>query len=155
MTFRITGLPAEPFMPLFDLPDDALGAHDARRLIADDRPPGYPCRISLTDARPGDTMLLVNYEHHAVRSPYRMRFAVFVREGEERFDAVDRVPEQLRSRTLAVRAFDSNAMMIDSRLVEGVQLADSLGRLLSDPRADYIHIHYAAAGCYAACAVRG
>jgi len=155
MTFRITGLPAEHFMPLFDLPDEALAEHDAKRLIADDRTPGYPCRISLTDARQGDTMLLVNYEHHAVRSPYRMRFAVFVREGEERFDAVDQVPEQLLIRTLAVRAFDTNSMMINSRLVEGTLLADSLEWLLGDPRADYIHIHYAAAGCYAACAVRG
>jgi hypothetical protein len=42
MGFRITGLPAEPFAELFDLPDDALAARGAVRRIADDRRPGYP-----------------------------------------------------------------------------------------------------------------
>src|SRR5580658_8901885 len=109
MSFRITGLPAEPFAPLFALPDEALAARGAVRQIADNRSPGYPCRVSLTDSRPGDELLLVNYEHHPVASPYRMRFAIYVRKGEETCDAVDRVPEQLRIRMLAVRAFDASA----------------------------------------------
>ena len=87
-----------------DLTDAELAAHGAVRRKADGP---SPCRISLTDATPGDEVILTNYEHHAVASPYRMRFAVYVREGERRFDAVDRVPEQLRSRTLAVRGFDA------------------------------------------------
>lgn len=108
MTFRITGLPAEPFAHLFALPDSQLAAHGARRKIADGP---HPCRISLTDAAPGDEVILVNHEHHAVASPYRMRFAIYVRPGEETFDAVDTVPDQLRRRTLAVRGFDSQGMM--------------------------------------------
>src|SRR5215470_8086479 len=104
MSFRITGLPAADFTPLFDLTDGELAAQGAVRRIADGRTPGYPCRVSLTDSRAGDELLLVNYEHHAVASPYRMRFAIYVRRGEETYDAVDEVPEQLRQRTLAVRA---------------------------------------------------
>ena len=106
MSFRITGLPAEDFAPLFDLSEAELATRGAMRRIAEARNPGTPCRISLTDAQVGEELLLVNYEHHPVASPYRMRFAVFVRKGEERYDAVDRVPEQLRLRTLAVRSFD-------------------------------------------------
>ena len=79
--FRIQGLPAEPFAPLFDMPDWALEKHGAVRRIADKA--GYPCRISLTDAKAGDELILVNYEHHAVASPYRMRFAIYVRKGEQ------------------------------------------------------------------------
>jgi hypothetical protein len=150
MSFRITGLPAEPFAPLFALPDEALAAHDAVRQIADDRSPGYPCRISLTDSRPGDELLLVNYEHHPVASPYRMRFAVYVRRGEETFEAVDEIPEQLRIRTLAIRAFDSKAMMVGWELVEGRDLEAGIERRFADPRAVYLHLHYAAPGCYAA-----
>src|SRR5262249_47947296 len=104
MSFRITGLPAQEFRPLFDLSDEELAARAAVRRIADARQPGTPCRVSLTDAQPGDELLLVNYEHHPVASPYRMRFAIFVRRGEETFDAIDAVPEQLRIRTLAVRS---------------------------------------------------
>ena len=154
MTFRITGLPAERFSHLFALSDEELKAQGVVRRIADERTPGYPCRISLTDAQPGDTLLLVSYEHHAVDSPYRMRFAIFVREGEETFDAVDQVPEQLRLRTLAVRAFDRDAMLIGSELIDGQELERAIERLFADFRARYLHIHFAAPGCYAARVVR-
>jgi hypothetical protein len=150
MSFRITGLPAEKFSSLFDLSDAELAARGAIRRVADARTPGYPCRISLTDARPGDELLLINYEHHAVESPYRMRFAIFVRRGEETYDAVDRVPEQLRSRMLAVRAFDADAMLVGWELIDGRELEAAVDRLFADPRAAYIHIHFAAPGCYAA-----
>ena len=89
MHFRIRGLAAEHFAPLFAMSDAALAERGAVRRIADAREPGYPCRISLTDSKAGDELILVNYEHHAVASPYRMRFAVYVRRGEETFDAVD------------------------------------------------------------------
>lgn len=147
MSFRITGLPAEPFAPLFDLSDDALSARGAVRRIADG---AYPCRISLTDSAPGDELILLNYEHHRVASPYRMRFAIYVRRGEETYDATDAVPEQLRSRTLAARSFDGDGMMVDRELVEGRDLETAIGRLFADSRAAYLHLHYAAAGCYAA-----
>ena len=154
MSFRITGLPAEHFAPLFDLSDTELEVHGAVRRIADARVPGYPCRVSLTDSRPGDELLLVNYEHHPVASPYRMRFAVYVRRGEETYDAIGEVPEQLRTRTLAVRSFDAGAMMLAWDLVDGRHLIGGLERLLDDRRAAYVHIHFAAAGCYAARAER-
>jgi len=147
MNFRITGLPADQFAPLFTLSDAELAANGAVRCVADGN---YPCRISLTDSVPGDELILVNYEHHPVDSPYRMRFAIYVRKNEETFDALDEVPEQLRTRTLAVRAFDKDAMMVGRELVEGNQLEESIERLFADPRAAYLHIHFAAPGCYAA-----
>jgi len=150
MHFRIRGLPAEQFAPLFGLSDDELAEKGAVRRIADARDPGYPCRVSLTDSKPGDELILVNYEHHAVASPYRMRFAIFVRRGEETFDAIDQVPEQLRKRMLAVRAFDADAMMVGFELTDGQKLENALARLFADPRAAYLHVHFAAPGCYAA-----
>jgi hypothetical protein len=150
MSFRITGLPAERFSHLFALSDEDLAAHGAVRQIADDRTLGYPCRVSLTDSQPGDELVLVNHEHHPVDSPYRMRFAIYVREGEQTYDAVDQVPEQLRLRTLAVRAFDSNAMMVGWELIDGRELEAATERLFANPRADYLHVHFAAPGCYAA-----
>src|ERR1700758_2059793 len=65
MSFRITGLPAEPFAELFSLPPEALARRGAvRRRV--DQENAFPCRISLTDARPGDEVVLVHYEHHPV-----------------------------------------------------------------------------------------
>src|SRR5262245_13215230 len=147
MSFRITGLPAGNFQHLFSLDDAELAALGAVRRNA---PGAVPCRISLTDATPGEEVILTNYEHHAVDSPYRMRFAIYVRKGEETFDAVDAIPEQLRKRTLAARSFDEHGMMIERELVEGTGLEDTIRRLFADPRAAYLHLHYAAPGCYAA-----
>ena len=154
MTFRIQGLPAERFAHLFALSDQQLAAQGAVRQTADDRTPGYPCRVSLTDSKPGDELILVNYEHHPVDSPYRMRFAIYVRKGEETFDAADQVPAQLRGRTLAVRAFDKDAMMVGWELVEGRDIEAVIAKLFANPRAAYLHIHFAAPGCYAARVVR-
>jgi hypothetical protein len=150
MSFRITGLPAEHFVHLFDFTDRQLAERGAVRRIADGREPGYPCRVSLTDSREGDELLLVNYEHHAVASPYRMRFAVYIRRGEETYDAVDCVPEQLRARLLALRAFDAEGMMVGWELCEGRVIEPAIARLLDDRRTAYLHAHFAAPGCYAA-----
>ena len=147
MSFRITGLPAEKFDHLFALSDPELREHGAVRKNA---PGAVPCRISLTDATPGEDVILTNYEHHAVDSPYRMRFAIYVRKGEATYDTIDEVPEQLRKRTLAARAFDENGMMIARELVEGAELEPAIERLFAEPGAAYLHLHYAAPGCYAA-----
>jgi len=148
--FRIRGLPADQFSHLFARTDAELAALGVVRQIADARTPGYPCRVSLTDGLPGDQLLLLNYEHHPVNSPYRMRFAIYVRAGEATYDAVDQIPEQLRLRTLAARGFDVDAMMTGCELTDGRDLETAIARLFANPRADYLHIHFAAAGCYAA-----
>jgi len=147
MSFRILGLPAENFTHLFDLSDVDLAAQGGVRRIVDGN---YPCRVSLTDSQPGEELLLINYEHHPVESPYRMRFAIFVREGDQTYDKVNEVPEQLRNRILAVRSFDTNAMMVDNRLVDGNEIEPVLAKMLAPSNVDYLHIHFAAAGCYAA-----
>jgi Protein of unknown function (DUF1203) len=150
MSFRIKGLPAEHFNHLFALTDEELAKHRAVRRIADDRQPGYPCRVSLTDSKPGDQLLLVNYEHLPVESPYRMRFAIFVRKGDETYDKIDAVPEQLRQRMLAVRAFDRHGMMLGFELADGRELEQAIAKLFAHANAEYLHVHFAAPGCYAA-----
>jgi hypothetical protein len=149
MAFRIQGLPAELFTHLFALSDRELAARNAVRRIADARP-GYPCRVSLTDAEPGQAVILTHFEHHPVASPYRASHAIYVREGEETFDEVDRIPEQLRLRLLSVRGFDAGGLLFGADVVDGRELEAVIERLLGDPRAAYLHVHYAKPGCYAA-----
>jgi len=147
MSFRITGLPAQAFAHLFSLSDAQLAEHNAVREIAPGR---YPCRISLTDAEPGDTLILVNHLHQPADSPYRSRHAIYVREGETTYDAIDAVPDQLRRRTLSVRGFDDAGMITDADLVEGTQLEGLIDRFLGNARTRYLHVHFAKPGCYAA-----
>ena len=148
MAFRISGLPAEPFQHLFALDDAALQRHGAVRRIAEDG--GYPCRISLTDARAGDEVILVNYEHQDADTPYRSRHAIYVRAGEQRYEAVDAIPEQLCKRLLSARAFDAEDMLVDADVSEGKALEPLIARLFADAQVAYLHLHYARPGCYAA-----
>jgi uncharacterized protein DUF1203 len=151
MNYRIVGLPASEFTHLFGLSDGDLAAIGGVRRVADGN---YPCRVSLTDSQPGQELLLINYEHHAVDSPYRMRFAIFVRQGDETYDKANEIPEQLRKRMLAVRSFDSKGMMVENQLVQGKEAEPVIDRLLAPQNVAYLHIHFAAAGCYAAKVVR-
>ena len=147
-SFRIRGLPAHEFSHLFSLSDSELRTRHARRMIAEDA--GYPCRISLTDATPGDEVILVNYEHHRTASPYRSSFAIFVRPGERTFDAIDEIPTQLRKRLLALRGYDAAGMLRTAELTEGRGAETGISILFSDPEVAYIHAHFAKPGCYAA-----
>jgi hypothetical protein len=149
MHFRIRGLPAARFADLFTLTDDALARRSAVRRIATETP-GFPCRVSLTDAAPGDEVILVNYEHLPLSSPYRASHAIYVRHGEQQFDAVDAVPAMLRRRLLSLRAFDARGMMTDADVCEGRDIEALIERLLADSRAQFLHAHIARPGCYAA-----
>ena len=64
--------------------------------------------------------------------------------------AIDAVPEQLRKRALAVRAFDGQGMMVAFELVDGRELEGAIEQLLARPDAEHLHVHFAAPGCYAA-----
>jgi hypothetical protein len=79
-----------------------------------------------------------------------MRFAIYIRSGEKTFDAVGEIPEQLRSRTLAVRGFDVSGMMTGWEIVEGTDIETPIEHQFMNAAADYLHIHFAAPGCYAA-----
>lgn len=147
MSFHISGLPAAFFEHLFLLSDTELAEHRAVRSVAAG---GYPCRISLTDAEKGDTVILVNYLHQPAHSPYRSSYAIYVREGEQTYDAIDQVPEQLRRRILSVRGFDDDGMITDAGLAEGPQLEHIIGQFFDNERTRYLHLHFAKPGCYAA-----
>ena len=79
MPYRFQGLSAEPFAPLPALSDGELKARGMRRMIADEKP-GFPCRVSLQDAEPGERLILLSFEHQPAHSPYRAAGPIFVRE---------------------------------------------------------------------------
>ena len=149
MSFRISGLPAEPFAELFALTDEALAERRAMRVVAD-KAHGYPCRISLTDAEPGQSLILLNYTHQPADSPFHASHAIYIREGEQQFDDIDAVPDQLRRRLLSVRGFDENGMLRDADVAQGTALEPLIERLFADDAVAYLHIHIARPGCYAA-----
>ena len=155
MSYLITGLDPAPFRRLYGLSDEALAAEQVVRMTADSKP-GFPCRVTLEDAEPGEALLLLNYEHLPDASPYRSRHAIFVREGAgtpARFE--DEIPEKLAIRLLSVRAFDAQAMMTDAEVVEGNALEPLIERMFADPAVAFLHVHNARRGCFAARVDRG
>ena len=148
MTFIVHGLSPEPFVPLYGLGDDQLAARRARRVVVDGT--GFPERIEMRDALPGETLLLVNFEHQAADTPYRSSHAVYVREGATKTWVGDHLPEVMRRRLLSLRGFSAGGSMVDADVVEGREAEPVIERLFGNPDVAYIHAHYARPGCYAA-----
>jgi hypothetical protein len=150
MSFRITGLDPTSFRPLYGLPDEELARLGVKRRLADAKP-GFPDRVELRDADPGEKVLLLNYLHQPADTPYKASHAIFIREGAERpYEGRDETPESLRLRMLSLRAFDASGFMVDADLADGRDLEAAVERLLANSAAAYIHAHYAKYGCYAA-----
>jgi hypothetical protein len=150
-TFRITGLDPDQFSHLFGKSDAALAALGARRYVVDETP-GIPDRIEMRDLDVGENAILVNYTHlDDAASPYRSSHAVFVREGATAaYDAIDEIPEVLQRRLLSVRAFDKDAMMLNADVIDGSRLRDWIATTFGDGDADFIDVHNAKRGCFAA-----
>jgi len=149
MSFRITGLSPEPFRALFSLPEAELTARGIKRYVVDSKP-GFPDRVELRDAEPGEAVLLLNYTHQPASNPYRASHAIFVAEGaKQRYDRIDEVPPAMRIRTLSLRAFDANDLIVAADLVEGHEVEELIGRFFDNPQVAYIQAHYAKYGCYA------
>jgi hypothetical protein len=150
VTFRIRGLDPEPFRHLFGLPADELRRQGVVRCVADGKP-GFPDRIELRDAEPGESVLLLNYTHQPADNPYRASHAIFVLEGARvAYDRVGEVPEAMRIRPMSLRAFDDGDLMVDGDLTDGRTIEEVVERFFKDPRVAYVHAHYAKRGCYAA-----
>jgi hypothetical protein len=148
MTYVITGLPVEYFKPLFGLPDEDLARRNIVRMTADSAV-GYPCRVTLADARPGDTLLLLNHEHQPAQTPYQGRHAIFVNEAATApATFVDEVPPVLSVRkAISLRGFDGNDMIVDADVVPGAEVEPLILKLFENA---YIHAHNAGRGCFAA-----
>lgn len=122
MSYRIAGLPPENFQDLFGLSDGALAERGARRVVADAKP-GYPDRITLRDAEPGETLLLLNYTHQPAPNPYHASHAIFVPEDAgAAYDQVGKIPQVMHSRVMSLRAFDEQDLMADAQLAQGAEL---------------------------------
>ena len=149
MAFRISGLSPLPFQHLYGLPEAELKQLGVMRYLVDAKP-GYPDRITMEDAEPGQTVLLLNHVCQDADTPYRAAHAIFVREGAtQQYGATDQVPESLRIRLLSLRAYDDNGMMLNADVVEGTAIETVIERLFADPAVSYLHVHNARRGCYA------
>jgi hypothetical protein len=103
-SFQIMALPEAAFVPLFALSETELSELHAHRVVATAKP-GYPCRISLTDAEIGEELLLLPYLHQPSDSPYRASGPIFVRKGARQATIEPgEIPAYVATRLMSIRA---------------------------------------------------
>jgi hypothetical protein len=150
MDYRVSGLPSAQFQALFAMSDAQLKEIGAQRCYADASQPGYPCRVSLMHAAPGEELILTSFEHQSANSPYRASGPIFVRKSAtETYTAVNTIPEQLRVRLLSIRAYDRDDLIVDAEVVEGANIESVLAHFFAQESVAYLHVHNARRGCYA------
>jgi Protein of unknown function (DUF1203) len=150
MTYRIVGLSPEPFANLIGADDATLAEQGAVRVTAAAKP-GYPCRITLQDAEPGETLILLHHVSHDVATPYRSAYAIFVREAAgDMASFEDAVPPVFEHRPMAFRAFDTAGMLRNAELALPGEADAKIRALFDQPEIAYLHAHNAAHGCFSA-----
>ncbi|WP_168454270.1 DUF1203 domain-containing protein [Sphingopyxis microcysteis] len=149
MTYMIEGLAPDRFAPLFAMDDAGLAAINARRVTAT-ADMGFPCRISLEDARAGEELILLHHVSHDVETPYRSAYAIYVRPGVDAARYRDELPPVFAGRPIALRAFDAAGMLQTARLAAPGEADGAIRDLFADAGIAYIDAHNAAHGCFAA-----
>lgn len=150
MRYRITGLDRQTFAELFEMDDAALAEQGAVRVMAA-ADKGWPCRISLEDAKAGEKLILLNHVSHDVSTPYRSSYAIYVRgAANQTAEYVDETPPVFEGRPMAFRAFDREGMLRSAALALPGQADAKIRELFENQEIAYIHAHNAAHGCFSA-----
>ena len=150
MTYKINGLDPSQFSYLSGMSDEALARHNAVRVTADkDR--GFPCRVTLEDARAGESLILLHHVSHDVATPYRSAYAIYIRENAAVAAAYeDETPPLVEGRPLGLRGFGADGNLKNALLALPGEADAKIRELLADPAIAYIDAHNAAHGCFAA-----
>ena len=129
--------------------DAELEEGNARRVTADS-PSGFPCRVSLVDAAPGEELVLLNHVSHDVPTPFRTAYAIYVRKGADSASYQDEAPRYLDSRTLGLRGFDDEGMLRGGLLARPGEADAKIRELFERAEIASIHAHNAIVGCFLA-----
>jgi hypothetical protein len=150
MSYKISGLEPSQFAHLIGLSDQELATHNAVRVTANaDR--GFPCRVSLEDAKAGETLILLHHVSHDVATPYRSAYAIFIRENAEQPASYENeTPPVFEGRPLGLRGFGADGNLKNALLALPGEADSKIRALFGDPAIAYIDAHNAAHGCFAA-----
>lgn len=147
-SFQIKAINYTAIEHFFNLNQAELKQLGAVKSIADSNP-GFPCRVSLIDAKIGEEVILFPYSHHKVNSPYQATGPIFVRKNARTAaPKINEIPSFLNHRFLSLRIYNNAAMMIDAKTVKGDSLRAAINSIFENNLATYIQIHNAGPGCY-------
>lgn len=119
---------------------------DSVRMVAEG---GEALRCCLRGARPGEDILLFNYEPPIPSSPYREMGAVFAHEVSCDGPASNEYPQEWLGRPQVLRAYDSRGWIHpNTRVHDGTDPENALADVFSDPDVVQVHSRNVAYGCF-------
>jgi len=126
----------------------SLNGNPVNSVLADAKP-GYPCRLSLQDAEPGEELFLVSYSPFSKANPYRETGPVFIRKNGRVADLeINQLPAIVRSRQVVVRAYDATGTLVAAEPSQGNEASHQIQQFLADPGVEFVHIRAAITGCF-------
>jgi len=121
-----------------------------------DSNPGYPCRLSLEDARKGEEVYLFSHSPFTGANAYRETGPVFIRKNAVPAAlGVNELPEIALARSIVVRAYNSAGTMLAATPVETAEISATIQDLLDDESVECVHLRATASGCFLCSARRG
>lgn len=146
--FKLVGIDVTPFEGLFKLTDEQLKKYLVRRCHSTANH-GFPCRVSLEDAREGEELLLLPFLHQPAATPYRAYGPIYVRKGaRRRVMPAGEVPDYVSSRLISVRAYDTAHMLVSATVCDGIRAAAEFDVSFDQKEVAYLHVHSAKPGCF-------
>lgn len=120
------------------------------RLVEVTAPVGFPCRVTLAWAQPGEKVLLFRHNPFNAASPYAERGPVFARpEGAPKILEIDELPAYIAVvPQVVVRGYDNTTSIAHAEVVPGCDCADAIKRAFANASVAYVHIRAAAYGCF-------
>jgi hypothetical protein len=120
------------------------------RLVEVDAPTGYPCRVTLEYAQPGETVLLFKHNPFAAASPYAEEGPIFARRGARPAAlARNMLPDYVRAMPhIAVRGYDDTTAIAYAEVAPGAACEAAIRRAFANGDIVYAHVRAGAYGCF-------
>jgi hypothetical protein len=110
---------------------------------------GEPLRCCLRNARPGESLILFNYEPPMPLSPYREKGAVFAHAAPCDLVAdLETYPPDWRGRPQVLRAYDRRGWIHSASVHDGSSPEAAISAVLADREVVEIHSRNVAYGCF-------
>ena len=125
-----------------------LHGNPVETVIAD-ASPGYPCRLSLQDARVNEEMYLFSHSPFSSANAYRETGPVFIRRDAIPASLeVNELPETAMARRIVVRAYNGAGRMLAATPAETTEISATIQDFLDDEAVEVVHLRATVSGCF-------
>ena len=120
------------------------------RLVDVNAPIGFPCRVTLAWAQPGEQVLLFRHRPFGPVSPYAEEGPIFARRSASQAQLSEgELPAYIAQVPhIAVRGYDETTSIATAEIAPGAECAAAIGRAFANNAVQYAHVRAGAYGCF-------